>query len=711
MSNRKLFKRVSPDYVIDAGFTAASITPRTTIKDRRAGMSVTLDVFGPDLNLDFIAHHLKVSGVRTKVANFFLTNSPAVVLEKAISTATTKVNEAVAKRDAILLEVASIEGDSNAQAAISSFMCHIAYKIGVINERTPIRHVLQYPRQDVTVSRLTLDLVSQAAYAAAENVTILSLGKEKMSRGVFAQAVAEIMQPIGFELHRSVSIQRILNDIVIGVRARIDTLSGKDHSSSVPVEWMEHPVVVELASNAVFLSAALAMKSTTLLTLNNDKNTLMREAPVALAALKQSTRYSIMSREEYLSTFGKITITDVTGAPRYFIGWREAHLEPVAQNVSVFTDATYPSKARLVLPGADAATKLVASAMPQKGHAKIGTHIGEYVNMIKHLTETRDPRLFYPNSGSDFGDNMGEVFVMGDDGATFDTDLCWFLADKVYLNTDDTTESGFTLSYMVRPEYKVMPDLNYEAALTAAGEFITNDESLVFLLSRDFVPASQIEARTQLFAEQTMHARVFDLDESRLIDIDQRTSFKFVIGNTTFNGSFKRKEVGMPDMPAQARFVKPVHNEYVAKVIDEVYSAKFALATSAKALASTPLTDEQDVELGLNGSYTAVPQNLASFLEEYAVTTVLDFAQEVGTQYRDLVTALHRVRSLSSLSTEEVITAKGYMQQSQFLALCDLASLQVLFSTLGLPSKSVTSAQSSTAITNVIMSRGSDRSK
>lgn len=709
MSNRKLFERVNPTVIDSAGFTAPSITPKTTIKDRRAGSSATLDTFGPELNLEFIGHHLKNSGVRKLVAKFFLNGSAAIVFDKAISTAVLRSGDAVAQRDAIIAATIGIESDSHAQAVINSYLVYIAYQSGIINERTPIRNVITYGRNTVTISKLTLDLISQAAHYAASKINVKNVGGEKMSRTVFAQAIAELLQPIGFELHRSVSIQRILTDIVVGIRARIDTLSGIDHSASIPVEWIEHPVVVELSTNAVFLRAALEMKSTASLGLKNDLFTLTREAPVALAELKQSTRYAICSADEYLSTFGKVTITDVSGAPRYFVGWRDAKLEPVAQNVSVFTDALYPSKARLVLPGPDSASKLVATAMPQRKHASINTHISEYLSMLQHLTETRDPRLFASDTSA-FGKNMGEVYLMGDDGMDFDTDLCWFLADEIYLDRDDTSETGYSVSYMVKPDYKVMPNLNYEAALTPAGEFVTDSQAMVFLMCKDFAPKAMIEARSQLFSEKAMHSRVFDLDESRLIDADARVSFNFSIGNSKFTGSIKRKEIGMPDMPSEARFVKPIHNEYVAKVIDLVYGAKFSLAQSAKDLSSTPILDEEGVEVGLDGA-TLVPSGLASFLEQYAVKTVLDMAQEIGVQYRDLVTSLFRVRSMATLSGEELVTAKGYIQQGQFLALSDLASLNILFGTLGLKADAVDLAQKSPSLSNVIMAHGSDRQK
>lgn len=710
MTTRKLFKRVNPSIIDRAGFTASSVKPRNTIRDRRAGTSVTLDTFGPELNLEFIAHHLKASGVRKIVASFFLTGSAAVVIDRACSTAVVKAGDAVCQRDAIIANVISLVPDAHAQAVINSYMCYAAYRCGIINERTPIRTVLTYKRENPTISKLTLDLIAQAAFYAAEKLSLESVGKEKMSKAVFAQAFAESLQPIGFELHRSVSIQRILTDITVGIRARIDTMSGLDHSSTVPTEWIEHPVVVELSSNAVFLRAALEMNNSALLSLKNDLFTLTREAPVALADLKQSNRYAICPADEYLATFGKATITDVTGAPRYFVGWRDAKLEAVAQNVSVFVDALYPSKARLVLPGADSASKLLASAMPQKAHASINTHIGEYLSMLQHLTETRDPRLFFDGAGSTFGDNMGEVFTIGDDGAGFDTDLCWFLADEIYLDRDETAETGYVMSYMVKPTYKVMPDLNYEACLSAAGEFVTQSEALVFLLCGDFAPRSMVEARAQLFSDKAMHARVFDLDETRLLPVDTRISFNFAIGNTKFSGSIKRKEVGMPDMPTEARFVKPIHNAYVAKVIDLIYGAKFGLADTANKLASTPLTDKKGVELGLEGS-TLVPSGLASFLEQYAVKTVLDMAQEIGGQYRDLLTSLYRVRSMATITGEELITAKGYIQQGQFLALSDLSALSVLFGTLGLDITSVDLAQKSPSLSNVIMAHGSDRQK
>lgn len=705
------FKRITP--VLPPMETINGVTIRTsaTILDRRAGSTTVEEVYGPTLNLEAIAHAMSDASIRQAVSAFFLTGKMRKVLPEVISTNTVKKGEAVGLRDKLIAEINGAESNANVAFVVSQFACALAYKAGIINERTPLTRTITYPRSSVTPAKLTLDLVAQAAFHTAESINVQFDDTSKMSRESFAMAFAEALMPVGYELHRSVAIQHVFDDIIKAIRQRVCMQVGAEYIGTVDDAWLDHPVVAELAQNNVFVRAALNLPISLTVQPKNNTYTLTQEAPVVLAALKQARRYAIVGREEYLATFGKVTISDLGGVPRFFVGWRDAQLEGVAQNVSVFEDAVMPKLASLVVPGPDAASKMLASAYP-KAMSSISEHIDSYVQMIRHVAETRDPRVFHTGEGN-YGDNVGEVFILGEDGAGFGDDMAWFLVDAIHPIVDEESETGLNLVYMVKSKQKCLPNLNFEAAITAAGEFYTQDQGAALLMADDFVPSKKVEARAQLISEKAFNTRVMGLDKAdRLVEAKTRVSYKFNIGNHAYHGAIATNEIGFADLPKESHFVRPVHNYDVMSVIDEIYNRKFALADFTGKLAASYKDDEtlfsDDMAYEMVSPVSAA---LATFLEQLTVKDVLRFAQTIGAQYRNTVTSLTRIRSMAALSGADRITARGVLQQQQFLALTDLVALELFMATSGLPHKMVQKANDSDQLANTVLSFGSDRAK
>lgn len=698
--------------VPDMGLTIAKpIKFKNVIVDRRAGSTNVEEVYGEKPNLEVVAENMKIDGARRAAANFFLEGRLVGVIESNISTATVKRGEAVATRDGLIKSINGLISQKEAANIVCEFVIPVAYECGIINETTKITNSIVYSAKTVELADLSLDLVAQNAVRTAEAIRIKMPGSEKMSKQSFARAFAESMQVVGYDLHRAVAIQHLFDDMAKAVRVKLLANVSEDTvgTGAIDQTWLDNPIIDELCSNVTFVRAALGMPKSGSISTVNDIHTLNRDAPLAIASLKSSRRYAIMSDSEYLSTYGKKTIVGIDGAPLFFVGWREAAIQKVAQNVSVFKDVLMPSLAVNIIPGPDNASKFVAASNPSGEQATIGYHVNQLLSTLQHLAESNDPRIFSADGGNEHVTTrcLGETFVFGDDGLGFAEELAFFLAREVYLRPDDESENGYSWVYVVETKYTHFNDLSWQISLTAASEFITDQIGLVFMLSDDISPKSEVTPRAQLLSEKALFTRVVNMPEGRVIDARQRFGFSVSLGGTSYSGSLHTTDVGLHELPIDSKFVIPLHNQLVVETVNAIHDSIKETLDGADAISKTPFDDDDELNAGL----VAVTPATVTFLRQAQVRSVLKMSQSVSPQYRQVVTSLMRMRALTGKSHNEAVRARGALYQDQFMAYADLVSLSLIMMTSGLDSSFVNKILAMPEAVSVIMLYGSDRTE
>lgn len=680
-----------------------------TVTDRRAGSTGVEEVYGREPNLEIIAEAMKKDGARAEASRFFLEGRVTQVIENVIPVNTLKQGEAVAVRDAIIKGINGAVENSHAAQICAEFVVSLAYKTGIINETVKITAATVYAAKPVTTSDLSLDLVAQNAVRTAETIKVSMSQTEKMSKQSFARAFADALQTVGYELHRAVSIQHVFDDIVKAVRVRV--LAGHELSNigAIDQTWLENPVVTELMSNYTFVRAAINWPATSAISTHNDIQTLRNDAPIALASLKGSRRFAITSREEYLTTYGKKTILGIDGSPLYFVGWREASLQKVAQNISVFKDVLMPNFAVNVIPGPDNVSKFVAASSPSGDSASIGYHVNQLIGTLQHLAESNDPRLFAIQEGEQSvvtAGNIGETFVFGDDGQAFAEELAIFMAETCYLRPSEGVDAGFDLVYVVKTPHRRFNDLTWQVSLTAAGEFITDQIGLVFLMSDDIAPKSEVMPRAQLLSEKALYTRVVKLNmDDRVVKAKRRLGFSISLAGQNYKGAIATTDVGMQELPEDSYFVVPLHNSLITQMINSIQDSITEVIKDATAIATSPLDPDMEVD----GAFVAISPATLEYLKHSQILSVLKMAQGISPQYRQVVTSLMRMRSLAGMSYGEAVRARGALYQQQFLAYADLISLALVLTTNGLEKNFVDNLLSLEQTVTVIMLNGSDR--
>lgn len=711
VENRLRFKRPAAGQALTslANAIATAIHIENTVVDRRAGSTVVEEVCGAETNLSIVAHYMKEPGVREYVSRWFLEHQVVRVIEKNIAANTVSTGEAQATLDGLLRELNGVIDNVGAYNVICEFVIPLARKSGLLNDNTKTTRSVVYPAQTVTISDLTMDLAAQNAVRIAETVNVRMHESGKMSRLAYARSFGEALVTIGYELHRSVNVQHIFDDMVKAVHVRLLSATGSDMIGEIDSRWLNHPLVDEFMRNYTFVSAALALPAGTNLGLKNDINTLEKEAPLAVASLKGSRRYQIVGRDEYLRTYGKKTICNVEGEPVFFIGYRNAALASVAQCVSVFNDAIMPNTAKNVVPGPDGITKFVAASMPRGDAASIDFHVNELITAITHLAESGDPRAFYDGEGgSAYSKYIGEAFFLGDDGESFSDELAALMAEACYLDYQGP-EEGVTWLYSTHTKYNRYSDAAWAMCYLPGGEFVTSDKGLFFLVAQDIAPTQSVEPRAQLLSEKALFTRVLDLEERERITERERISFNVKIGNENVNGAIQTNEVGMQELPEEARFVIPVHNKLVMDTISAVHASFDELIKSANEVATTPFGGDEGSELDF--SNVAVTPQLVSFLKLARSRAVLKFAQSVPPQYRQIVASVMRMRAVAGKSAAQILRLRGTMQQQSFNAYADVLGLVLILATNGLSNQFIRDLLGDSSMVEAIFLTGSDRIK
>lgn len=696
--------------VPDMGLTVAKpIKFRTVIVDRRAGSTNVEEVYGAKSNLEVVAENMKVKGAREAASRFFLEGRLVQIIESNISTATVKRGEAVSTRDGLIKSINGAISQKEAANIVCEFVIPVAYECGIINETTKITNSIVYGAKTVELSDLSLDLVAQNAVRTAEAINIKMPGNEKMSKQSFARAFSECMQVVGYDLHRAVAIQHLFDDMAKAVRVKLLSDSGNIGKGAIDQTWLDNPIIEELCSNVTFVKAALSYPASGSISTVNDIHTLNRDAPLAIASLKSSRRYAMMTDTEYLSTYGKKTITGIDGAPLFFVGWREASIQKVAQNVSVFPDVLMPSLAVNIIPGPDNASKFVAASHPSGAEASVGYHINQLLSTLQHLAESNDPRIFSADSADEHVTTrcLGETFVFGDDGLGFAEELAFFLSREVYLRPDDSSENGYSWVYVVETNYTHFNDLSWQISLTAAKEFITDQIGLVFLLTQDMAPKAEVTPRAQLLSEKALFTRVVNMPDGRVIDAKRRFGFAVNLGGTTYQGNVHTTDVGLHELPIDSKFVIPLHNELVIDTINAVHESISEVLKGAGDISLQPFDEDNELNAGL----VAISPATVTFLKQAQVRSVLKMSQSVSSQYRQVVTSLMRMRALTGKSYSEAVRARGALYQDQFMAYSDLVSLSLILMTSGMNIQFIRNVLEMPEAISVIMLYGSDRTE
>nr|QYF49726.1 MAG: hypothetical protein 4 [Guangxi cystovirus 8] len=685
-----------------------------TIVDRYAGASVVETICGKEPNVGVIAHYLKKSGVREATANFFITNKVAEVIESVVSTQTVHENEAQTTIDAMIKAIAAAVTNTSARVVVTEFVIALAWTRGLIAGTTATTQIMEYEKKPVSIDDLSMELAAQSATVEFKTSATGAFFSKRMAKKAYAQAFAEALRPIGFELHSARNVQHILTDIVKGVYVRLMAASHPDTLGSIEDAWLNSPIVEELSACLPFITAALALDEANPGIKNikpqNDMYTLDREAPAVLAKLKGSRRYAFVSRDEFLATYGKISVKDLDGTPMFFVMYEEAGVQPVAQALNVFEDAILPGVAKSVLAAEEYVTKYIASSLPNGESVKLSYHANRILNTLQHTVESGDIRIRFPvitdheNEESQptlLSENIGLFMALEEEDATEEIrrSIAWMYADEVLLSYNPDT-GAVTPVYRIETDVKKFPEFDWNAGLTPDGFYVTKDVGAVFLLGRDMSPKGHVIPKSQLISSDVIGTRVLGLDDdaNRLVSKTD-VPFSVSIGGSRVSGRTTTFDIGLQNVSEYTMFVKALHNEKVVSAIARAYQFLEALEDDLTVMASNPI----DETSGSDWGQVTVTHQLVAFMQQARVQSLVEMSRDVSAQYRAVVRSIMQMAAMKDLKPEEVHRLRGVLKQKSFEVYSDLIALQMILQTCGLEASFVEDALKSTELTNVVL--------
>nr|QYF49701.1 MAG: hypothetical protein 3 [Guangxi cystovirus 4]QYF49804.1 MAG: hypothetical protein 3 [Guangxi cystovirus 18] len=685
-----------------------------TIVDRYAGASVVETICGKEPNIGVIAHHLKKRNVRKQVADFFITNKVVEIIESVVSTQTVKENEAQTTIDAVIKAIAAVVKDTSVRAIVTEFVVALARTRGLVAGTTEITQILEYEKKPVSIDDLSMELAAQSAAVEFKANVTGKFFQKSMAKKAYAQAFAEALRSVGFELHSARNVQHILDDIVKGVYVHLMAASHPETLGAIDDSWLKSPVVEELAACLPFITSALDLdkKNPGIRNLKpkNDLYTLDREAPAVLAKIKGSRRYAFVSRDEFLATYGKISVKDLDGTPMFFVMYEEAGVQPVAQALNVFEDAVLPGVAKSVLAAEEYVTKYIASSLPGGESVKLSYHANRILNTLQHAVESGDVRIRFPvvvDHDNDekrptlLSENIGLFMALEEEDAAdaVRRDIAWMYADEVLLSYDSDMNE-VTPVYRVKTDVKKFPEFEWNAGLTPDGFYVTQDVGAVFLLGRDLSPKGHVIPKSQLISSDAIGTRVLGLDDDadRLVS-ETDVPFSVSIGGSRVSGRMTTFDVGLQDMSEYTVFVKALHNEKVVSAISRSYQFLEALERDLNVMASHPVDDASYSDWG----QVTVTHQLVAFMQQARVQSLVEMARDVSAQYRTVVRSIMQMAAMRDLKPEEVYRLRGVLKQKSFEVYSDLIALQMVLQTCGLDASFVEDALKSKELTNVVL--------
>lgn len=686
-----------------------------TIVDRYAGASVVETICGKEPNVGVIAHHLKKHNVRKLVADFFITNKVVEVIESVVSTQAVQEDEAQTTIDALIKAIASVVKDTSARAVVTEFVVALARARGLVAGTTAITQILEYDKKPVSIDDLSMELAAQSAVVEFKASTAEKFFQKRMAKKAYAQAFAETLRPIGFELHSARNVQHILDDIVKGVYVHLMAASHPGTLGAIDDSWLKSPVVEELAACLPFITSALDLDKKnpgipTVLTPKNDLYTLDREAPAVLAKLKGSRRYAFVSKDEFLATYGKISVKDLDGTPMFFVMYEEASVQPVAQALNVFEDAVLPGVAKNVLAAEEYVTKYIASSLPSGESVKLSYHANRILNTLQHAVESGDVRIRFPvvvdhgnweERPTLLSENIGVFLALEEENAadTVRRDLAWMYADEVLLSYNPD-ENEVTPVYRIKTDVKRFPEFEWNAGLTPDGFYVTQDVGAVFLLGRDLSPKGHVIPKSQLISSDVIGTRVLGLDDDagRLVS-ETDVPFNVSIGGSRVSGRVTTFNIGLQNMSEYTVFVKALHNEKVISAISRSYRLLEALERDLSTMASHPIDEASHSDWG----QVTVTHQLVAFMQQARVQSLVEMSRDVSAQYRAVVRSIMQMAAMRDLKPAEVYRLRGVLKQKSFEVYSDLIALQMILQTCGLDASFVEDALKSKELTNVVL--------
>lgn len=683
----------------------------TDIVDRFEGQTDTWSVWSANTNKEFVARQLADGDVLAKVTTFLMNRSLDRAMNSMIQLPAFAPRDTMFTKPAVysaLLDVT--DGDRRVAQVLMELVLPGLVKLGVVSENGRFAQQVSFPFKRVTITALATEVAMIQAFNALSAVRLDHINKDqRQSKQVFAEAFAEAYYPVGLALGQAAELSTVLDDIVHGVRAHL-TPPGSVASEmiSVPSSWYNQPAIAEFARCLPFIRAALAIPTETgIIRLHNEGANLESWLRLVTEMLRESGRYSWISRNEALRHYGVAKVRDTSGAPVAVVVHRAVRADAVAQAVVAVPDAVLRSGEAFDIT----ATKDRIAEVIQAGYGKADFSTHAAAHML-HGVASDLVSLGYKNLEAGFMvDAYGQGASLHDVAALTATRVYVPFADnEVVLSprTQRAIKADGTDDPLANwdPQWWYGVDtaerqLRVKSGTHFGDHVLTSDPVEALLASKEFEARDALPARKQVLGPNAFNARVMNFNEQEILrGIDERFVFSIVVDGQKVGGAFRALDFSSLRAARLTKLVRPHYNAEVIRSQADAYATALLLIDNAEAAGDG----------AWEGGKPAIKMAFDQLRMRIAIK-FLQLAQSLSPAFREEVqqAVIERVLIASDAASDRAVATRASLVQDYFTAFCDVIALEFFLFVQGISAEGWAGLARSETLERVCMTMGSDR--
>lgn len=541
----------------------------STIIDTLGGQTLYERVWQAKPSAEYIKYHCYSAAVRSEVSRFFLSHRMVEILDSdLIRVRTVRPDNVTIRPDVLFERISSVKGlTPSAALVVMEFVNAYLIQLGVVSDVTSDRVApITYSRATVDLDKLITDSSIQEVVRIFESVTIVKIKDRVYTPQTFAQEVSSALLPLGRAFLDINDYSSIFSDIVRGIRAFIEP-ELVDLLGTVKPYWRDHPVVRQLAENAVFVEAAVSLPAGYSITPVNTDYRLETYAPVVLSALKTSKRYQFVDRSHIAKHYVSRKIRNRAGVVCGAIIGHNVRMMPAAQALHSTTDAR--SKDATMISGTRerAAEAIVAAYAGVPETVSVYSAVNTALSVLTDIAEASN------------GEHIGVVRYQVDEVVPMtDLHMAMLLSDSMTVtvagssNAVSVSGPGATAVHIAEWVFTVPTterDFIFEEGSKA---LLLNDRVVTSSADEVLMVASQLDgAVTVALPQQTIPNELLDLSfigfdfRKATSRLNTKMEFKLNHGDTMYEGSIRPMDLGRLMTNQSVSLYTPVYNDKVCQ--------------------------------------------------------------------------------------------------------------------------------------------------
>lgn len=634
----------------------------SVIVDREAGASFVDTVFSESVNLEFITHRMRAKDensedLRERVALALMSNGMSKVFMHVVQGATMRKDGLQGTKTEVIsaCEAAGYSGDLGLVMAELAIPALIANNLVSDKARFGVRRKVGY--KAVTVKDLAEDLLKQEiARAINEAKRVFQIPAGTHSTRAVAEEFGDAYRAVGIALATINDYERVLNDMVLGVLANIDPAPLETQRGSVSPFLRNHAVVQQLTTNWNFILEALRLRSEVSglegasrgVTIESEEWVFDKHAPVILAMLRNSDRYAMISKSEFVATIGICKIFDLEGRPVSSVIYDNARMEAAAMIVTAVDDVSMEGALSLTEMPERVSERMMSAygdIAKQSSVPMAARMLADVVQLAVDEQESVEPLYMCRLESSKVSLDAETIAAM----------LCPSLSARFNINP----EAGSAYTFVFSGETKHRSLRLVKGSINAT-TFFTPDPAEAFLAMDEVEPRREMDIPAQLIPRHALNCRLLGYTSDDFVRAKERAGYKLDAYGINITGVVRLRELTSIRLGELATLVVPFHNSQVFDLVNTIAVQAWEIAT-------------------------AVGQpNVQRRAKRYVAQFALAAAQAIVPGFRSEIHSSIIEHAASKLNVEDSIQMRAKLRQQAVTVFADVLALTIFLRLQGI---------------------------